>query len=89
MRILLLKTPVQIHHLIDLPNDASQQLEEVVEAAVRVEQAVKVVKVEWAGPCGMELEYSFCSSNAKPINELKILNFYSSQERENFLVKIM
>lgn len=72
MRILLLKTPVQTRHLIDLPSDASQQLEEVVEVA-QVEQAVKVVKVEWATPCGMELEYSFCSSNAKPINEVKIL----------------
>lgn len=33
------------------------------------ERMVAVVEVEWAGPFEMELEYSFCSSNATPVIE--------------------
>lgn len=33
------------------------------------ERVVEVVGVEWAGPFEMELEYSFCSSNAAPVIE--------------------
>lgn len=65
-----LKNPFLTHHWIVLPRDALQ-LQEGKKAEAAAAQVLKVVEVVWAEPYEMELEYSFCSSSARPaIKEL-------------------
>lgn len=65
----LLMTPSLIHHLTDMKILYSLVYQVAVEVGVEVGEArvQKAVEVEWAMPYEMELEYSFCSSSATPI----------------------